>query len=76
MRFVKSNKGKALLPALAVTDFTKEKKQHLRYFKKDNPYKAIGLAVHPHFAKSKVLEVLIKDIATIVEGIEGIRLLD
>lgn len=76
LRFVKTNKGKTLLPALAVTDFTKEEKQHLRYFKKDNPYRTIGLVVHPHFAKAKVLKVLIKDIAATVNGIEGVRLLD
>lgn len=74
LRFVKSNKGKTLLPALAVTEFTKEEKQHLHYFKKNIPSRTIGLAVHSHFAKSKLLEVLIEDIKTSLENTLGVRI--
>lgn len=75
LRFVTSNNGKTLLPALAITDFTEEEKQYLHYFKNEIPYRTIGLAVHPHFAKSKVLEMLTKNIIAIVKNKEGIHLL-
>ena len=76
LRFVKSNKGKTLLPVLAVTEFTEAERQHLSYFKGDVPYREIGLVTHQHFAKTKVLELMKKEIVGVVKNIDGVMLLN
>lgn len=75
LRFVKANKGKTLLPILAVKEFTEEEQLHLSYFKGDIPFREIGLVTHQHFVKSKVLELLQKEIVSVVQNIEGIKII-
>lgn len=75
LRFVKSNEGKTLLPTLAVADFTEEEKQYLQSFQDDIPFRTIGLVVHQHFVKTKVLDGLLEEITEAIEKLEGIRVL-
>lgn len=75
LRFVKTNKGKTLLPILAVTEFTEAEQAQLSYFSGDIPYREIGLVTHQHFARAKVLALLQKEIVKVVQKIDGIRIL-
>ena len=76
LRFVKSNEGKTLLPTLAVADFTEDEKQHLQNFQDDIPFRTIGLVVHQHFVKTKVLEGLLDEIIEAAEKVKGVRVLE
>jgi LysR family transcriptional regulator, hydrogen peroxide-inducible genes activator len=62
LRFVKANKASTLLPFLSITDFSKIEKMHVSQFSSPVPYRSIGLVVHRHFVKKKLLEVLQKEI--------------
>lgn len=62
LRFVKSNKATTLLPYLATIDFSLQEKTHLNTFLSPIPYRSVGLVVHRHFVKKKLLEILKKDI--------------
>jgi LysR family hydrogen peroxide-inducible transcriptional activator len=62
LRFVKANKASTLLPLLAVRDFSKHEKSHLRNFDSPVPYRSVGLVVHRHFVKKKLLNVLQQEI--------------
>lgn len=62
IRFVKMNNGITLLPYLACLDFFPKDSKKLSYFKAPIPVRTIGLAVHPHFRKHKVLQELKQDI--------------
>lgn len=62
LRFVKANKATTLLPFLSVIDFSETEKMHLSQFSSPVPYRTIGLVVHRHFVKKKLLEILQKDI--------------
>lgn len=80
LRFVKANKATTLLPHLATIDFSANEKMHLGNFISPVPYRTVGLVVHRHFVKKKLLAVLkediIKKITTIISqiNIEGERL--
>lgn len=80
LRFVKANKATTLLPHLATIDFSDNEKMHLGNFISPVPYRTVGLVVHQHFVKKKLLDVLKKDIiekiTTIISqiNIEGERL--
>jgi len=69
LRFVKSNKATTLLPYLAVNDFTNQEKSHLSYFSSPVPYRTVGLAVHRHFVKKKLLQILQTEIITKITSI-------
>lgn len=58
LRFVKANNATTLLPYLAAKDFTDKDKQHISSFVAPVPYRSIGIVVHRHFVKKKVLEAL------------------
>lgn len=58
IRFVKSNKFSTLLPYLSTLDFTPEQRRHLSPFSASVPYRSIGLIVHQHFVKKKLLNIL------------------
>lgn len=60
LRFVRANKGKTLLPYLATLDLPEKEKTYLKYFKDPVPSRKVGLVVHKHFAKKKILNVLQK----------------
>jgi LysR family hydrogen peroxide-inducible transcriptional activator len=62
LRFVKANHATTLLPYLAVADFSEQEKMHVGYFSSPVPYRSVGLAVHRHFVKKKLLEILEKEI--------------
>lgn len=80
LRFVKANKATTLLPHLATIDFSDNEKMHLGNFISPVPYRTVGLVVHQHFVKKKLLDVLKQDIiekiTTIISqiNIEGERL--
>lgn len=73
IRFAKANKGKTLLPLLALLN--SDEKAHSGFFKEPAPYRNIGLVTHRHFAKKKILNLLqneIKEKVTpIIEQLNG-----
>jgi LysR family hydrogen peroxide-inducible transcriptional activator len=69
LRFVKAYEASTLLPFLAVHDFTKQDKLHVSQFTKPVPYRTVGLVVHRHFVKKKLLEILQKDIVSSISSI-------
>ncbi len=62
LRFVRANKGTTLLPYIAVHDFSEQEKEHISLFTSPVPYRSVGLVVHRHFVKKKILEIMQKDI--------------
>ncbi|MEY5047435.1 MAG: hypothetical protein RLZZ175_794 [Bacteroidota bacterium] len=62
LRFVKSNKATTLLPYLATIDFDENEKLHLSAFSSPVPHRTIGLVVHRHFVKNKLLNAIQKEI--------------
>ncbi|KXK36952.1 MAG: LysR family transcriptional regulator [Saprospiraceae bacterium] len=76
LHFARSYSGRTLLPQLAVLEMSDEEKRFLRYFETPAPNREIGIIVHQHFVKRKVLELLIKIIKAKVKLIEkGIAVL-
>jgi LysR family hydrogen peroxide-inducible transcriptional activator len=63
LRFVKANRATTLLPYLSIADFSESEKKHVSYFAESVPYRSIGLVVHRHFVKKRLLETLQKNIA-------------
>lgn len=62
MRFVKANGASTLLPLLSTLDFSDEEKNHLNKITEPVPYRSIGIVVHSHFVKFKILEKLKEEI--------------
>jgi LysR family hydrogen peroxide-inducible transcriptional activator len=62
LRFVKSNKATTLLPYLATIDFSENEQLHLSKFSSPIPYRTIGIVVHRHFVKNKLLKVIQNEI--------------
>lgn len=62
LRFVKANRATTLLPYLSVLDFSEQEKKQLSTFAAPVPYRSVGLVVHRHFVKKKILNMLQKDI--------------
>lgn len=62
LRFVKANNATTLLPLLSTLDMPKEEQQHLSPFEEPTPFRTIGLVVHRHYVKKKVLESLKSEI--------------
>ncbi len=58
LRFVRANRGTTLLPHLSTLDLTEKEKKHTRKFSSPVPYRSLGLAVHRHFVKKKILKLL------------------
>jgi len=63
LRFVKANRATTLLPYLSIADFSENEKTHVSYFSAPVPYRSIGLVVHRHFVKKRLLETLQKNIS-------------
>lgn len=63
LRFVNTSNGSTLLPYLSTINFSKQEKQRLSQFSNPVPYRTIGLVVHRHFVKKRLLEILQKDIS-------------
>ena len=62
LRFVKTQKATTLLPFLATTDFNEQEKSHVSEFLSPVPYRSIGLVVHRHFVKKKLLIALQQEV--------------
>lgn len=58
MRFVRMNNGITLLPYLATLEYSDEERSKLSSFESPVPVRTIGLAVHKHFVKKHILELL------------------
>lgn len=67
IRFVRQSEGVTLLPYLAVLDFTKKEKRQISSFKEVVPVRSVGIITHKHFVKTKILELLKKEIQRVVE---------
>ena len=63
IRFVKASQSSTLLPYLATLNFTKQDERYLSHFTSPIPYRTIGLLVHRHFVKKKILSSLQKSIS-------------
>lgn len=62
MRFVKVNKASTLLPWLSIVDLPEADRLHLSHFTAPVPYRSIGLVVHRHFVKNRILYMLREEI--------------
>lgn len=69
LRFVKASKGTTLIPYLAARDFTKQDQLHLTNFVEPVPFRTVGIVVHHHFVKKKLLSILHQ---TILQQIEKV----
>lgn len=62
IRFVKMNEGVTLLPLQATEEFTEEERRKIRRFKSPEPSRSVGMIVHKHFVKQKLLQEISKQI--------------
>lgn len=62
LRFVNASKASTLLPYLASIDLTDAEKKRVSHFIDPVPFRSVGLVVHTHFVKKKVLELLQNEI--------------
>lgn len=62
MKFVLANKMDTLLPYLAAIDLSKEAQKHIVQFTEPMPYRSVGMVVHKHFVRKKILNMLQKEI--------------
>jgi LysR family transcriptional regulator, hydrogen peroxide-inducible genes activator len=67
LRFVRSNQACTLLPYLATLELSETEKKQIQTFSAPVPYRSVGLVVHRHFVKKKILSMLQKDIKEKVE---------
>ena len=76
LKLVNQNNGLTLLPHLATLELTKSEKKHIHEFSDVVPVRRIGLVVHKHFVKKKVLHKLQADIQKKIKPLIGERPLD
>jgi LysR family hydrogen peroxide-inducible transcriptional activator len=62
MKFVLANKMDTLLPYLAAMELPKEAQKNIVQFAEPMPYRSVGIVVHKHFVRKKILSMLIKEI--------------
>lgn len=62
LKFVEKSSGATLLPYLATLDFPESDKHALFAFKDPIPVRSVGLIVHRHFAKKRMLSILEEEI--------------
>lgn len=62
LKFVDSSNGVTLLPYLAAMELAPKQKRFLKKFPDPVPSRSIGLLVHRHFAKKRLLNLLRKEI--------------
>ena len=62
LRFVRANQASTLLPYLSIIDFSERQKKLISHFANPVPYRSIGLVVHRHFVKNKILQILKNEI--------------
>jgi LysR family hydrogen peroxide-inducible transcriptional activator len=69
LRFVKVNKASTLLPYLATNDMPIRDLNRVSRFSGQEPYRTVGIAVHRHFVKKQVLELLQQEIIAVVSKV-------
>jgi LysR family hydrogen peroxide-inducible transcriptional activator len=69
LRFVKANKASTLLPYLAYKDMSEEEKNQVSLFTSPVPFRAIGLVVHRHFVKKRIMNILQEEITSKVKRV-------
>lgn len=62
LKFVNLNKGTTLLPYLSTLDFSREEQNKIVEINGPKLARSIGLVVHPHFIKKKILNSLKEEI--------------
>lgn len=62
LRFVKANKASTLLPHLSAIELDPSEARRVSRFQNPVPYRSVGLVVHRHFVKHKLLEMLQQEI--------------
>lgn len=62
LRFVKSNKATTLLPQLCTVGMPASENKHISKFASPVPYRSVGIVVHQHFVKRKILDILKNEI--------------
>jgi LysR family transcriptional regulator, hydrogen peroxide-inducible genes activator len=62
LRFVKANRASTLLPYLAAIELSQTESKNVCQFADPVPYRTVGLVVHRHFVKYKILEMLQQEI--------------
>lgn len=67
MRFVRFNNATTLLPYLATLDLPEAELKKIKPFSHPTPYRSIGLVVHNHFVKHKILNLLSEKIKSSVQ---------
>jgi LysR family hydrogen peroxide-inducible transcriptional activator len=78
---VKANNASTLLPYLSTLDFNETEKKHVSEFSEPIPFRSVGIVVHRHFVKKKLLEILQEDIlrqiATVIprKELNGLKLM-
>lgn len=58
IRFTRVNQGVTLLPLLAIQEFEKEELQYCSRFSPPVPVRSVGMIIHKHFVKKKLLKKL------------------
>lgn len=67
LRFVKANKACTLLPWLSVLNFSDHESRDVKRFADPPPVRTVGLVVHKHFVKQRILELIQQEIITKVQ---------
>ena len=80
LRFVKASEASTLLPFLAAKDLPKKDTKYLHKFSAPIPMRTIGLVVHQHFVKKKLLlqiekEIKAKVLPLLPEAMEKVKIL-
>lgn len=58
LRFVNVNDASTLLPYLSTLDLSQMEKAHISRFTDPVPFRSVGLVVHRHFVKKRILKML------------------
>ena len=62
LRFVRANKAATLLPYLATSEMPLRDLNRISRISGQEPYRSVGLVVHRHFVKRRLLEILQQEI--------------
>jgi LysR family transcriptional regulator, hydrogen peroxide-inducible genes activator len=65
-KMVDRNKGMTVLPELAVTDFTEDQQDRVRYFEDPEPVREISIVTSEQFVKLTLLQSLIEEVLLLV----------
>jgi len=66
LKFVKASDASTLLPYLSTIDLPKKDQRMISFFSEPMPFRSVGLVVHRHFVKRKVLELIHQEIMACV----------